>query len=246
MGGNAARDRPGAAGVDRDQRPRSRRAGHLLAVGRALREAALPGHRGQRGTGRGPGGAAVLRRPGPPHRTGPGRGAGPATTRDGRRGRQLHRLPPAAAPPRPARRVAMTGASTIRIGLLLPDVLGTYADTGNAAVLAARARWRGVLAEILTITADSTPPAGCDVYLLGGGEDIAQLFAADWLRGHRDLHHALDTRARILAVCAGLQILGHTMRDRASQDHPGRGCPGRDGGPGGRGASPRRTVARCP
>src|SRR5664279_944157 len=223
MGGNAARDRPGAAGVDRDQRPRSRRAGHLLAVGRALREAALPGHRGQRGTGRGPGGAAVLRRPGPPHRTGPGRGAGPATTRDGRRGRQLHRLPPAAAPPRPARRVAMTGASTIRIGLLLPDVLGTYADTGNAAVLAARARWRGIPTEIVTITADATPPAGCDVYLLGGGEDTAQLFAADWLRRHRDLHHALDSSARVLAVCAGLQILGHTMRDRASQDHPGLG-----------------------
>ena len=38
----------------------------------------------------------------------------------------------------------MTGASTIRIGLLLPDVLGTYSDAGTAAVLAARARWRGI------------------------------------------------------------------------------------------------------
>ena len=90
-------------------------------------------------------------------------------------------------------------------------------------MLAARARWRGIPTEILTITADSTPPAGCDVYLLGGGEDTAQLFAADWLRGHRDLHHALDSSARVLAVCAGLQILGHTMRDRAGRDHPGLG-----------------------
>jgi len=117
----------------------------------------------------------------------------------------------------------VTGASTIRIGLLLPDVLGTYSDAGNAAVLAARARWRGVPAEILTIPADGTPPTGCDVYLLGGGEDTAQLVAADWLRRHRDLHHALDSSARILAVCAGLQILGHTMRDRAGRDHPGLG-----------------------
>ena len=61
------------------------------------------------------------------------------------------------------------------------------------------------------------------MYLLGGGEDTAQLFAADWLRRHRDLRHALDTSARVLAVCAGLQILGHTMRDRAGQDHPGLG-----------------------
>jgi len=117
----------------------------------------------------------------------------------------------------------VTGASTIRIGLLLPDVLGTYADTGNGAVLAARARWRGIPAEILTITADSAPPAGCDVYLLGGGEDTAQLFAVDWMRQHRDLHHALVTEARVLAICAGLQILGHTMRDRAGKDHPGLG-----------------------
>ncbi len=117
----------------------------------------------------------------------------------------------------------MTGASTIRIGLLLPDVLGTYADAGNAVVLAARARWRGIPAQILTIPADSTPPAGCDVYVLGGGEDTAQLFAIDWLRRHRALQHALDTGARVLAVCAGLQILGHTMRDRAGRDHPGLG-----------------------
>ena len=53
----------------------------------------------------------------------------------------------------------MTGASTIRIGLLLPDVLGTYADTGNAAVLAARARWRGIPAEALPHFFDATPRA---------------------------------------------------------------------------------------
>jgi len=117
----------------------------------------------------------------------------------------------------------VTGASTIRIGLLLPDVLGTYSDAGNAVVLAARAGWRGIPAEILTITADTTPPAGCEVYLLGGGEDTAQLFAVDWLRRHRDLHHALDAGARVLAVCAGLQILGHTMRDRNGRHHPGLG-----------------------
>jgi len=117
----------------------------------------------------------------------------------------------------------VTGASTIRIGLLLPDVLGTYSDAGNAAVLAARARWRGVPAEILTIHADATPPTGCDVYLIGGGEDTAQLVAADWLRRHTHLHHALDTQAKVLAVCAGLQILGQTMRDRAGRDHPGLG-----------------------
>jgi len=117
----------------------------------------------------------------------------------------------------------VTNESTILIGLLLPEVLGTYSDAGNAAVLAARLRWRGIPAEILAINGDCTPPATCDVYLLGGGENTAQLFAADWLRRHTQLRHALSSRAQTLAVCAGLQILGQSMRDRSGHDHPGLG-----------------------
>ena len=117
----------------------------------------------------------------------------------------------------------MTNESTILIGLLLPEVLGTYSDAGNAAVLAARLRWRGIPAEILAINGDCTPPATCDVYLLGGGENTAQLFAADWLRRHTQLRHALSSRAQTLAVCAGLQILGQSIRDRSGHDHPGLG-----------------------
>ena len=88
----------------------------------------------------------------------------------------------------------MTGESTVVIGLLLPDVLGTYSDAGNATVLAQRLRRRGIPAEVLVLSADSTPPATCDIYLLGGGENTAQLFAADWLRRHTQLRHALLPR----------------------------------------------------
>ena len=117
----------------------------------------------------------------------------------------------------------MTRQSSIRIGLLIPDVLGTYSDAGNATVLAQRARWRGIPAEVLVLTADTTPPAGLDVYLLGGGEDTAQLFAAQWLSRHAHLRHALTNHAQTLAVCAGLQVLGQSMRDRRGHDHPGLG-----------------------
>ena len=117
----------------------------------------------------------------------------------------------------------MTGQSSIRIGLLIPEVLGTYSDAGNATVLAQRARWRGIPAEILVINADSTPPAALDVYLLGGGEDTAQIFAAQWLGRHAQLCHALANHAQTLAVCAGLQVLGQSMRDRSGRDHPGLG-----------------------
>jgi hypothetical protein len=116
----------------------------------------------------------------------------------------------------------MSGESTVGIGLLLPDVLGTYSDRGNATVLAQRLGWRGIEAEVVTVTADSEPPAGCDVYVIGGGEDGAQAFAAEWLRRHEHLRTRLQT-AHLLAVCAGLQVLGHWMEGVDGRRQPGLG-----------------------
>ena len=39
--------------------------------------------------------------------------------------------------------------SAVRIGLVLPDVMGTYGDGGNAVVLRQRLRLRGIPAEIV-------------------------------------------------------------------------------------------------
>jgi CobQ-like glutamine amidotransferase family enzyme len=111
--------------------------------------------------------------------------------------------------------------STVSICVLLPDVLGTYSDTGNATVLLQRLRWRGVAARILTCTADQNPPTSCDIYVMGGGEDTAQRFAAQWLRDHRALRDAVAGTAVTLAVCAGLQILGATMTDSDGVVHLG-------------------------
>src|SRR5260370_10822892 len=64
--------------------------------------------------------------------------------------------------------------STVRIALLLPEILGTYGDGGNAVVLAQRLRWRDIPAEVVTVTgADGSVPATCDIYLLRGGEGTA-------------------------------------------------------------------------
>ncbi|MGH3902430.1 MAG: type 1 glutamine amidotransferase [Pseudonocardiaceae bacterium] len=117
----------------------------------------------------------------------------------------------------------MSGESTVTIGLLLPDVLGTYSDAGNATILAQRLRWRGIAAEILTITARDVPATTCAVYVLGGGEDNAQQFAAQWLRRHDQLRRALENSAVTLAVCAGLQVLGRSLSDASGHDYPGLG-----------------------
>jgi CobQ-like glutamine amidotransferase family enzyme len=102
----------------------------------------------------------------------------------------------------------VTNESATRIALIYPELLGTYGDGGNAVVLAQRLRWRGLPAEVVEVPAGEAVPAGCDVYLLGGGEDEPQVLAADGLRRNGALLHAAEAGAAILAVCAGYQVLG--------------------------------------
>src|SRR5438132_1151029 len=59
--------------------------------------------------------------------------------------------------------------SAVRVGLVFPELLGTYGDGGNAIVLAQRLRWRDLPAEIVRIGVEDPLPEGGDVYVLGGG-----------------------------------------------------------------------------
>lgn len=100
----------------------------------------------------------------------------------------------------------------LTIGLVLPDVLGTYGDDGNALVLRERARLRGFDARIERFLLNDDIPATCDIYTLGGGEDAAQLIAAARLNASPGLQAAAADGRPVFAVCAGLQVLGHTFR----------------------------------
>jgi CobQ-like glutamine amidotransferase family enzyme len=111
----------------------------------------------------------------------------------------------------------MSRDSAVRIGALLPDVLGVYSDNGNVTVLAQRLRWRGIPVEVCMVTAGTDPPVNCDLYVIGGGEDAAQIVAADWLRAHRGFCAALAGPATTFAVCAGLQVLGRWMQDASGR-----------------------------
>ena len=97
---------------------------------------------------------------------------------------------------------------TVRIGLILPDVLGTYGDGGNALVLRQRLRMRGHDAEIIETGFGEPVPDSLDIYTLGGGEDAAQMLAARHMTRHPGLQSAVRRGAPTLAVCAGLQVLG--------------------------------------
>jgi len=94
----------------------------------------------------------------------------------------------------------------IRVALLYPELLGTYGDGGNALVLVERLRRRGIAAQVEVVGINDEVP-DASIYVVGGGEDGPQRLATDLLRASTFPARVRDG-ARVLAVCAGLQILG--------------------------------------
>lgn len=107
--------------------------------------------------------------------------------------------------------------STIRIGLILPDVMGTYGDGGNALVLRQRLRMRGYDAEIVEITLADPVPDSFDIYTLGGAEDSAQRLATRHLQKYPGLQQAAAKGAPVLAICAAIQVLGNWYETSAGE-----------------------------
>jgi len=116
-----------------------------------------------------------------------------------------------------------TPVSPVRIGIVFPQLLGTYGDRGNAEVLAWRLRVRGHPAEVVDLRAPAPIPPGLDAYILGGGEDLLQASAVKLLLGPegRGLRAALAGGAPTLAVCGSLQLLGRVYLDKAGRRVPG-------------------------
>ncbi len=111
----------------------------------------------------------------------------------------------------------------VRIGLVLPDVMGTYGDSGNAVVLRQRLQLRDIPAEIVEITLADPVPDSLDLYTLGGAEDYAQRLATKHLRRHPGLQRAADRGAPVLAICAAIQVLGHWYETSAGEQVQGVG-----------------------
>lgn len=111
---------------------------------------------------------------------------------------------------------------SVRIGLVFPELLGTYGDGGNAIVLAQRLRWRGIDADVVRIGGEDAWPDDCDIYVLGGGEDAPQTFATARL-GELGFPAMVAGGAVVFAVCAGFQILGQSFTGSDGAPQPGLG-----------------------
>jgi CobQ-like glutamine amidotransferase family enzyme len=105
--------------------------------------------------------------------------------------------------------------SAVRIGLVLPDVMGTYGDGGNAVVLRQRLLLRGFDASIVEITLSDPVPASLDIYTLGGAEDYAQRLATKHLLRYPGLQQAVSRRrGRAAGSRHGTAIGAHDRRAR--------------------------------
>jgi lipid II isoglutaminyl synthase (glutamine-hydrolysing) len=111
----------------------------------------------------------------------------------------------------------------IRVGHLYPDYLNIYADRGNIAVLAERARRRGHELDVQAIgLRDAVRPGDVDLYYVGGGQDREQeLVAPDLAEKAEPLREAVENGAAFLAVCGGYQLLGRSYLDVAGVELPG-------------------------
>jgi lipid II isoglutaminyl synthase (glutamine-hydrolysing) len=107
------------------------------------------------------------------------------------------------------------------ICLLYPDLMGTYGDGGNGLAAAERARRRGLDVELVSVGSNDVVP-DASLYLIGGGEDGPQRLAADLLRKSSFVSRVHDG-AKVLAVCAGLQILGMTFCVEGDDEYEGLG-----------------------
>ncbi|MFZ1881381.1 MAG: hypothetical protein WAU41_14645 [Gaiellaceae bacterium] len=113
----------------------------------------------------------------------------------------------------------------IRVGHLYPDYLNIYADRGNIAVLAERARARGHELDVRAIgMGDRVAASEIDLFYVGGGQDREQALVAHDLVTKADaLREAIEADAVFLAVCGGYQLLGRFYRDVAGEEQPGIG-----------------------
>jgi hypothetical protein len=109
--------------------------------------------------------------------------------------------------------------AVLNVAVLYPELLGTYGDGGNGLVLFERARRRGVESTLRVVGLHDTVPEA-DLYLLGGGEDGPQRLACDLL-GASSFANRVADGAHVLAVCAGLQILGRSFSVEGDDEYGG-------------------------
>lgn len=91
---------------------------------------------------------------------------------------------------------------------LLPELLGTNGDAANARVLAQRARWAGIDADVIDVRSAADVPEHVDAVVIGSGSDSDLVSARDILATMTgELRVWTTAGVPILAVGTGWELL---------------------------------------
>ena len=100
----------------------------------------------------------------------------------------------------------------LKILHLYPDLLNLYGDKGNIECLRKRLLWRGIDAEVVQYTCESSgfDLSDVDIVFLGGGSDREQKIVCSRLLEHKkELSDYVEGGGSLVAVCGGYQLLGN-------------------------------------
>ncbi len=102
------------------------------------------------------------------------------------------------------------GNRSMTIMHVYPELLNLYGDGGNVAILAARARARGIAVTVDLVEHGEVPDfETADIVFLGGGPDREQQLASSSLLAQAaSLRAYVEDDGVLLAICGGFQILG--------------------------------------
>jgi CobQ-like glutamine amidotransferase family enzyme len=108
----------------------------------------------------------------------------------------------------------------LRINHLYARFLNIYGDRGNLIALTKRAQWRGIEVEVRQLgLGESLDVDWADLYFIGGGQDKQQqTIAPDLVRHAESLKQAVESKAVLLTVCGGYQLLGHYYRPHQGEE----------------------------
>jgi len=114
----------------------------------------------------------------------------------------------------------------LEICILYPDLLNSYGDTGNASILAHRAKERGIEAEVHHVSvSDTFDPEIYDIVLMGGGQFHEQSVVAADLRASKGvlLKAYVDAGKVALLICGAYQLAGEYYVDDHGEREDGLG-----------------------
>lgn len=117
--------------------------------------------------------------------------------------------------------------SSIKIAWLYPDLMSTYGDRGNVIVLQKRCEWRGIMADVVPVTLETSTNAlsSCDIIFMGGAQDRQQKLASEDFLKHKGpvVKKMVEKGTPALFVCAAYQFVGRYYKPYKGKPIPGAG-----------------------